>query len=100
MTPATPHPPQASRIASMAFRRRLHRVYLAYTLSFIGFVATVALLEQMGLQKKWIGFVFLAAPVVVYAVIGIVSRTTDATEYYVAGRRVPAMFNGMATGAD
>ena len=28
------------------------------------------------------------------------SRTTDATEYSVAGRRVPAIYNGMATGAD
>jgi Na+(H+)/acetate symporter ActP len=28
------------------------------------------------------------------------SRTTDAAEYYVAGRRVPAVYNGMATGAD
>jgi cation/acetate symporter len=28
------------------------------------------------------------------------SRTTDADEYYVAGRRVPAVYNGMATGAD
>jgi cation/acetate symporter len=32
--------------------------------------------------------------------IGIMSRTVDAAEYYVAGRRVPAFFNGMATGAD
>jgi cation/acetate symporter len=35
-----------------------------------------------------------------YATIGILSRTTDAAEYYVAGRRVPAFHNGMATGAD
>ncbi len=28
------------------------------------------------------------------------SRTADVAEYYVAGRRVPAFFNGMATGAD
>ena len=28
------------------------------------------------------------------------SRTADVAEYYVAGRRVPALFNGMATGAD
>ena len=28
------------------------------------------------------------------------SRTSDVAEYYVAGRRVPALFNGMATGAD
>ena len=35
-----------------------------------------------------------------YAGIGIMSRTSDAAEYYVAGRRVPAVYNGMATGAD
>jgi cation/acetate symporter len=28
------------------------------------------------------------------------SKTADVSEYYVAGRRVPALFNGMATGAD
>src|SRR5690606_33520280 len=28
------------------------------------------------------------------------SRTSDVSEYYVAGRRVPAIFNGMATAAD
>ena len=43
---------------------------------------------------------FLAAIVLLYAGIGFITRTTDADEYYVAGRRVPAMYNGMATGAD
>ena len=43
---------------------------------------------------------FLATPVVIYAVIGVMSRTADAVDYYVAGRRVPAFYNGMATGAD
>jgi cation/acetate symporter len=38
--------------------------------------------------------------VLLYAGIGFITRTTDADEYYVAGRRVPAMYNGMATGAD
>ncbi len=60
----------------------------------------LAVLEQMGLPKSWIGFIFLLATVGLYAGIGIMSRTTDAAEYYVAGRRVPAMYNGMATGAD
>src|SRR3546814_16415574 len=32
--------------------------------------------------------------------IGILSRTMQVSEYYVAGRRVPAVYNGMATGAD
>ncbi len=35
-----------------------------------------------------------------YAYIGILSRTMDISEYYVAGRVVPAFYNGMATGAD
>jgi cation/acetate symporter len=36
----------------------------------------------------------------VYALIGILSRTAKPDQYYVAGRGVPAFFNGMATGAD
>ncbi|MCB2018896.1 MAG: VC_2705 family sodium/solute symporter, partial [Hydrogenophaga sp.] len=83
-----------------AFRRQLDKVYTWYTGSFFVFVASLALLEQAGLSREWIGFVFLLTTVGLYAGIGIMSRTTDAAEYYVAGRRVPAMYNGMATGAD
>jgi cation/acetate symporter len=54
----------------------------------------------MGLSRQWIGLSFLAATVLLYAGIGFITRTTDADEYYVAGRRVPALYNGMATGAD
>ena len=42
----------------------------------------------------------MALTVLVYAVIGIMSRTSQVSEYYVAGRSVPAVYNGMATGAD
>jgi cation/acetate symporter len=63
-------------------------------------VILLAIAEQMGLSRQWIGYVFLLATVGLYAGIGIMSRTSDAAEYYVAGRRVPALFNGMATGAD
>jgi cation/acetate symporter len=83
-----------------AYRRRLGRVYLGCAAGFIAFVVAVALLEHIGLPRRWIGLLFLLATVALYAGIGIVSRTTDADEYYVAGRRVPAIFNGMATGAD
>ncbi len=81
-------------------RRRLTRLYLGCALGFVVFVFVVALLERMNLPRRWIGLMFLLATVGLYAGIGIVSRTTDADEYYVAGRRVPAVFNGMATGAD
>ncbi|MBX3623198.1 MAG: cation acetate symporter [Rhizobacter sp.] len=55
---------------------------------------------MMGLSRRWIGVIFLLATVLLYAGIGVISRTTDANEYYVAGRRVPAVYNGMATAAD
>ena len=89
-----------TRADTAAFRRRLDRIYLRYTAGFIVFVGVLAVLERMGLPRRWIGVVFLLATVGLYAGIGIISRTTDAVEYYVAGRRVPAMYNGMATAAD
>jgi len=82
------------------FRQQLKRYYLLYTLGFLCFVATLAMLEHSGLPPRWIGYAFLLFTILVYAVIGILSRTSDVSEYYVAGRRIPALFNGMATGAD
>lgn len=86
--------------SSSAFRRQVDKAYRWYTLWFALFVAALAVAEQMGMSREWIGFMFLLATVSVYAGIGIMCRTTDPVEYYVAGRRVPALYNGMATGAD
>ncbi len=83
-----------------AFKKQLNKIYTWYVGGFIIFVTLVAIGEQMGLPRQWIGIIFLLATVGLYAGIGIMSRTTDANEYYVAGRRVPAIYNGMATGAD
>ena len=83
-----------------AFKKQLNKVYTWYIGGFLVFVLILAVLEQMGLPRNWIGFIFLIATVLLYAGIGVMSRTSDAAEYYVAGRRVPAMYNGMATGAD
>jgi cation/acetate symporter len=86
--------------ANAAFKKGLNKVYGWYTGGFIAFVIVLAIAEQMGLSRGAIGIVFLLATVALYAGIGIMSRTNDAAEYYVAGRRVPAVYNGMATGAD
>lgn len=87
-------------MSSQQFRAQLNRVYSWYTAGFVAFVLVLALAERMGLPRLWIGFTFLMATIALYAGIGVMSRTTDASEYYVAGRRVPAVYNGMATGAD
>ncbi len=86
--------------SNRAFFAQLKKYYTYYTGGFVVFVISLAILEQLGLPKVWIGYVFLFATIGLYAGIGVMSRTADVAEYYVAGRRVPAIFNGMATGSD
>ena len=83
-----------------AFNAQLKKVYTWYTGGFVFFVIGLTIMEMLGMPRQWIGYIFLLATVLLYAGIGVMSRTSDASEYYVAGRRVPAVFNGMATGAD
>jgi cation/acetate symporter len=99
-THETTAPAGAGAAANAAFKKQLNKVYGWYTGGFVLFVLVLAGLEQMGLTREYIGLTFLAATVLLYAGIGFMSRTSDASEYYVAGRRVPAVYNGMATGAD
>jgi cation/acetate symporter len=86
--------------AARATFRRLSRYYLLFGACFGCFLVALAVLEKEGMPRTWIGYLFMFATIVLYASIGVLSRTSNVTEYYVAGRRVPALFNGMATAAD
>ncbi|AXA92798.1 sodium:solute symporter family protein [Massilia sp. YMA4] len=89
-----------TRPAPRTFFQRLTRYYSYFTLTFILFLVALATLEKEGMPRVWIGYMFMFATIVLYASIGLVSRTSKVSEYYVAGRRVPALYNGMATAAD
>jgi cation/acetate symporter len=82
------------------FVENLGKIYGIYTGGFVAFVILMAILEQLGTPDAVIGYLFIGFTIAIYALIGILSRTTIISEYYVAGRRVPAIYNGMATGAD
>ncbi len=82
------------------FIDNLPRVYGIYTGGFLAFIIIMAIGEQMGMSAKAIGICFVAFTVAIYAIIGYLSRTAQADAYYVAGRQVPTVFNGMATAAD
>jgi cation/acetate symporter len=82
------------------FTSNLGRVYGIYTGGFIAFVVLIGILEQLGVPNQVLGYLFVAMTIAVYAGIGIISRTMQVSEYYVAGRKVPAFYNGMATAAD
>ncbi len=76
------------------------KIFSIYTGGFVVFTILLAFAEQMGMPRPAIAWAFLVVTIGVYALIGILSRTARPDQYYVAGRGVPAFFNGMATGAD
>jgi cation/acetate symporter len=82
------------------FIANLGKIYGMYTGGFVAFVIVLAILEQLGVSNQVIGYLFVFLTIGVYALIGILSRTAEMGEYYVAGRKVPALYNGMATGSD
>ena len=82
------------------FIDNLPKIYGIYTGGFLGFIILMAIAEQAGMSAKMIGIFFVAFTVLIYALIGYLSRTLQVDAYYVAGRQVPTVFNGMATAAD
>lgn len=79
----------------------LSKVFGLYTISFIAVTVLIGIAEAVfDLPNRWIGWIFMALSMGIYVVIGIVTRTSEADQYYVAGRGVPAVYNGMATGSD
>ena len=87
-------------VGGRGFLDNLGKIYAIYTGGFFGFVIVLGILEQLGVPNRYIGYGFVFLTIAVYAAIGILSRTSEVGEYYVAGRSVPSVYNGMATGAD
>jgi cation/acetate symporter len=83
-----------------SFMQNLPKLYGMYTGGFLAFFALMAVLEQLGLSAQVIGILFVMFTIGIYALIGVMSRTMAVEAYYVAGRSVPPVFNGMATAAD
>ncbi len=76
---------------------------LFVTLFAVGFILTVLVLgwlESRGLSQRWIGYAFLFLTLLLFSLVGLFTRTSDVAEYFVAGRRVPAVYAGMSAGTD
>ena len=78
----------------------LARFCLLFGSALALFLLTLAALEQEGMPRIWIGYFFLFGTTFAYAGIGLMHRTSNLEQFFLAGRRVPALFNGMATAAD
>ena len=82
------------------FVDNLPKIYGLYTGGFLLFFLAMMVAEKNGVSAKMIGILFLTFTIAIYALIGVLSRTMNVSEYYVSGREVPTVFNGMATAAD
>jgi len=82
------------------FVENLPKIYGLYTGGFLLFFLLMAWFEKLGMKADTIGLMFVGFTVAIYAIIGWLSRTMQVDAYYVAGRQVPPVFNGMATAAD
>jgi cation/acetate symporter len=79
----------------------LDRIFGLYTVAFLGITVLIGIGEAMGLfSNRMIGWIFMGLSLAIYVVIGVLTRTSNPDQYYVAGRNVPAFYNGMATGSD
>lgn len=80
---------------------RLGLIYLGFTIGFVIFILAMSTLEtSFGLPSTVLTWALLIVTIGLYAVIGIFTRTHSLDEYFVAGRRIPAFFNGMAIAGD
>ena len=62
---------------SASFINSLGKIYGGYAGGFVGFTILLAILEQVGLPNRVIGYAFVVLTIGVYAYIGILSRKRD-----------------------
>jgi len=79
---------------------RLGTSFGIFTSAFASLVLILIILEQLGLERAWISHLIVAVPVLFYAGIGVIVRTTSVEDFFVAGQRVPPFYNGVAMSAN
>ena len=84
----------------MSLRPWRWRLVLAGLIGLVTLSLALWLAHVLGVSKSLINGFFLVVSIIGYALIGLFCRTSNPDEYYVAGRRISAPFNGMATAAD
>jgi cation/acetate symporter len=97
---APPLLPTSAR-ESRAATWRIGLIYVLFSAGFVMLTLLMGLIEEIaGLPANLSGWALLIVTIGIYAVIGVTTRAHSLDDYFVAGRRIPAFFNGMAIGAD
>jgi cation/acetate symporter len=77
---------------------RLGTYYGIFTAGFAAIVMMALMLEQLAIADSLVRLVLFGGPLVLYAGLALLSPANEAREYFAAGRRVPAFFNGLVLG--
>ena len=75
---------------------RLGTYFGIFASAFLAIVLLVLVFEQLGSAERGLRLAMLLGPILMIAGIGIACRTSDAAEFFAAGRRVPAVYSGVA----
>jgi cation/acetate symporter len=67
--------------------------------AFISLVVVLAMFEQLGWSRAFLAQALMIVPLALYLVIAVGSRTFQPEDYFVSGRRVPAIYNGFVLAA-
>lgn len=79
---------------------RLGTSFGIFTSAFASLVLMLVILEQLGLEREWISELIIGLPVLFYAGIGLMVRTSNVEEFFISGQRVPPLYNGFALSAN
>jgi cation/acetate symporter len=79
---------------------RLGTSFGIFTSAFASLVLMLIILEQLGLDRQWISQLIIVLPMLFYAGIGVLVRTTSVEDFFVSGQRVPPLYNGFALSAN
>ena len=75
---------------------RLGTHYAIIVSAFTALVIVLALLEQLGARKLWLSHTMIVAPLFIYLIVAVLTRTLEMHEFFSAARRIPPVFGGLA----
>ena len=78
---------------------RLGTYFSIFAASFTALFLLILIFEQLSWDEHLLKLAFFAAPIVIYAAIGLSVASGDTLNYFAAGRRVPAAYTGLLLAA-
>jgi cation/acetate symporter len=73
--------------------------YGIVTSAFVSLIIMVAMFEQLGWRPPQLAETMIVLPLALYLLIAIGARTLEVEDFFVSGRRVPPVFNGIVLAA-